>query len=114
VPARPARAAVFSETSGRIFSVSTPEWRLVHNPEKLVPEAPGGPYPIGRTELFDRRRDPREQGNLAALRPEVVQALVAEVDAWRRRDLREGAAEAVQTIDPTTAEELRALGYVIH
>jgi arylsulfatase A-like enzyme len=114
VPARPARAAVFSETSGRIFSVSTPEWRLVHNPESLVPEAPGGPYPIGRTELFDRRRDPREQGNLAALRPEVVQALVAELDAWRRRDLREGAAEAAQTIDPTTAEELRALGYIIH
>jgi arylsulfatase A-like enzyme len=114
VPAQPARTAVFSETSGRIFSVSTPEWRFVYNPEKLVPEAPGGPYPIGRTELFDRRRDPREQGNVAALRPEVVQALVAEVDAWRRRDLREGAGQAVQTIDPTTAEELRALGYIVH
>jgi len=114
VPARPARTAVFSETSGRIFSVSTPEWRLVYNPERLVPEAPGGPYPIGRTELFDRRRDPREQGNVAALHPEVVQALVAEVEAWRRRDLREGAADAVQTIDPSTAEELRALGYIVH
>jgi arylsulfatase A-like enzyme len=114
VPARPARTAVFSETSGRIFSVSTPEWRLVFNPERLVPEAPGGPYPIGRTELFDRRRDPREQGNVAALHPDVVQGLVAEVEAWRRRDLREGAADAVQTIDPATAEELRALGYIVH
>ena len=114
VPARPARTAVFSETSGKIFSVSTPEWRLVYNPERLVPEAPGGPYPIGRTELFDRRRDPCEQGNVATLHPEVVQALVAEVEAWRRRDLHEGAAEAVQTIDPGTAEELRALGYIVH
>jgi arylsulfatase A-like enzyme len=114
VPARPARAAAFAETSGRIFSVSTPQWRLVYNPERLVPEAPGGPYPIGRTELFDRRADPREQGNVAALRPEVVQALVAEIEAWRRRDLREGAADAVQTIDPETAEELRALGYIVH
>jgi arylsulfatase A-like enzyme len=114
VPPRPARTAVFAETSGRIFSVSTPEWRLVYNPERLVPEAPGGPYPIGRTELFDRRRDPREQGNVAALHPEVVQGLVAEIEAWRRRDLREGAADAVQTIDPATAEELRALGYIVH
>jgi arylsulfatase A-like enzyme len=114
LPARPARAAVFSETSGRIFSVSTPEWRLVYNPEGIVPEAPGGSYPIGRRELFDRRRDPREQGNVAALHPEVVRALVADIEAWRRRDLREGAADAVQTIDPATAEELRALGYIVH
>jgi arylsulfatase A-like enzyme len=114
VPARPARTAAFSETSGRIFSVSTPEWRLVYNPERIVPEAPGGPYPIGRTELFDRRRDPREQGNVAALHPDTVRALVAEVEAWRRRDLHEGAASAVQTIDPGTAEELRALGYIVH
>jgi arylsulfatase A-like enzyme len=113
VPARPARTAVFGETAGRIYSVSTPEWRLVSNPESLVPEAPGGPYPIGRMELFDRRRDPREQGNVAALRPEVVQGLLAEVAAWRRRDLGEGAADAAQTIDPTTAEELRALGYIV-
>jgi arylsulfatase A-like enzyme len=114
LPARPARAFAFGETSGKIFSVSTPEWRLVHNPERLVPEAAGGPYPIGRTELFDRRRDPREQGNVAALRPEVVRALVAEIEAWRRRDLREGAADDAQTIDPETAEELRALGYIVH
>jgi arylsulfatase A-like enzyme len=114
LPARPARSAVFSETNGRIFSVSTPEWRLVYNPESLVPEAPGGAYPIGRTELFDRRRDPREQGNVAALHPRTVHALVAEVEAWRRRDLREDAASAVQTIDPATAEELRALGYIVH
>jgi arylsulfatase A-like enzyme len=113
VPARPARAAVYSETSGRIFSVSTPQWRLVYNPGGIVPEASGGPYPIGRTELFDRRRDPREQGNVAALHPEVVRALVADIEAWRRRDLREGAADAVQTIDPGTADELRALGYVV-
>jgi arylsulfatase A-like enzyme len=114
VPARPTRTAVFAETSGRIFSVSTPEWRLVYNPEGLVPEAPGGPYPIGRTELFGRRRDPREQGNVAALHPETVRSLVAEVEAWRRRDLGHGAPDAVQTIDPATAEELRALGYIVH
>ena len=31
----------------------TAEWRFVYNPEKLPPEAPGGPYPIGELELFD-------------------------------------------------------------
>jgi arylsulfatase len=112
-PAVPARTAVFGETSGRIFSVSTPEWRLVHNPEALRLEAPGGPYPIGELELFDRRVDPREQSNVAAQRPDLAEALVAEIGAWRRRDLREGAARELQTVDPTTAEELRALGYVI-
>jgi arylsulfatase len=114
LPSPPARKEMFSETNGRIFSVSTPEWRLVYNPEGIVPEAAGGPYPIARTELFDRHQDPREQGNVAALHPDTVHALVAEIEGWRRRDLHAGAASAVQTIDPGTAEELRALGYIVH
>jgi len=111
--ARPVRTAAFSETSGKIFSVSTPEWRLVYNPEKLQPGAPGGAYPIGEIELFDRRADPHEQSNVAARRPDLVEAFVADIVAWRKRDLGEGPA-AAQTIDPATAEELRALGYVLN
>jgi len=42
-----------------------------------------------------------------------VEALTAEIVAWRRRDVRTGP-DAAQTIDPATAEELRALGYVIN
>ncbi len=107
------RTVAYAETSGRIFSASTAEWRLVYNPEKLHPPAPGGPYPIGEIELYDRRVDPREQTNVASRRPDLVQALTAEIVAWRRRDVRSGPG-AAQTIDAATAEELRALGYVIN
>jgi arylsulfatase A-like enzyme len=113
LPAQPVRAVAYAETSGKIFAAATPEWRLVYNPEKLSPPAPGGPYPIGEIELYDRRRDPREQVNVAARRPDLVEALTAEIIAWRRRDARTGP-DAPQTIDPATAEELRALGYVIN
>jgi arylsulfatase A-like enzyme len=113
LPALPVRTVAYGETSGKIFSATTPEWRFVYNPEKLEPPAPGGPYPIGEIELYDRRADPREQVNLAARRPDLVEALTAEIVAWRRRDVRTGP-DAAQTIDPATAEELRALGYVIN
>ena len=114
LPAAPVRTVAYGETSGKIFSATTPEWRFVYNPEKLVPPAPGGPYPFGEIELYDRREDPRERANVAARRPELVEALTAEILAWRRRDVRAGGPDAPQTIDPSTAEELRALGYVIN
>jgi hypothetical protein len=42
--------------------------------------------------------------------PDRVEALKAEIAAWRDRDLRGDLAP--QEIDPRTLEELRALGYV--
>jgi arylsulfatase A-like enzyme len=113
LPARPARAVAYSETSGRIFAARTAEWRFVYNPEKLHPEAPGGPYPIGDVELFDLRADRREQENLARRRPELVERLGADLLAWKRSHLREGGAPE-QTIDEETREELRALGYIVN
>jgi arylsulfatase A-like enzyme len=70
----------------------------------------------GRVELYDVRRDPLEQTNLA---PEASQALGALRDAlaarreWASRHsyLRRGA-EAQGSLDPETEKALRALGYV--
>jgi arylsulfatase A-like enzyme len=108
-PAADARP-LFSETNGRIYGVRADGWRFVFNPEDYTPGAPGGAYPIERVELYDLAEDPREQRNVAADHPDRVEALTAEIAAWRERDLH--AEVPSQEIDPETLEELRALGYV--
>jgi arylsulfatase A-like enzyme/Tfp pilus assembly protein PilF len=59
-------------------------------------------------ELYDLAEDPDELDNLARQRPAEVARLAAELEAW------EAAGSAVSTleVDPETARELRALGYV--
>ncbi len=106
----PGPRPLFSETNGRIYGVQTDGWRLIFNPEDHTPGAPGGAYPIERVELYDLAADPREQLNVAADHPDRVEALTAQITAWRDRDLRQDLPS--QEIDPETLEELRALGYV--
>jgi arylsulfatase A-like enzyme len=110
LPAATDARPLFSETNGRIYGVRADGWRFVFNPEDYTPGAPGGAYPIERVELYDLSRDPREQRNVAAEHPKRVEALTAEITAWRDRDLRPDVPS--QEIDPETLEELRALGYV--
>ena len=110
LPPRPVRQLVFGETGGRIFTVRTPEWRFVYNPEHLQPEAPGGPYPIAPAELYDEEKDPREAVNLASSRPDLVRVFSEEALAFRNRTRRkDGMAPGPA---PEALEELRALGYV--
>jgi arylsulfatase A-like enzyme len=113
VPARAPRAVAFSETSGRIFASRSVDWRFVYNPEKLRPQAPGGPYPIGEVELYDLRRDRRERDNIAERRKDLVENFTTQLLAWKQRERREGGAPE-QTIDEETREELKALGYVVN
>ena len=101
VPVEAPRDLAFSETSGRIFAARSLGWRLVHNPEKLRPDAPGGPYPIGEVELYDLRLDPREQDDVAGRRKDVVESLTARILAWKQRERREGGVPE-QTIDDET------------
>jgi arylsulfatase A-like enzyme len=112
LPAQPVRQAVFGETGGRIHSVRTREWRLVSNPERFHPDAPGGVYPIGETELYDLRNDPGERHNLAEARPDLVRALSAQIGEWKRLHLRPRGPET--KMEPEALEELRALGYLGH
>jgi arylsulfatase A-like enzyme len=110
LPERAVRELVFGETNGQIFSVRSPEWRFVYNPERLSPAAPGGPYAIAEAELYDQRADPRELENRAAERPELVRAFTGEILAWKSRSLRGGPPASGP--DPDALEELRALGYL--
>jgi arylsulfatase A-like enzyme len=110
-PHGPVHDAVFGETHGIIQTVRTKEWRFVRNPDRVHPDAPGGPYPIAGVELYDLRKDPGERLNLAEGRPEIVRAFDAELQSFqaRHRLKRGGGARGV---DPEALEELRALGYL--
>ncbi|HET7291783.1 MAG TPA: sulfatase [Vicinamibacteria bacterium] len=111
LPREPARTRLFSETHGSIYAARTAEWRLIFNPERLQPEARGGPYPFEAEELYDRRSDPAEQRNLAAARPDIVQGLTREILEFKRLKL-EPTAPMPEESDAETREELRALGYI--
>ncbi|HSL18185.1 MAG TPA: tetratricopeptide repeat protein [Methylomirabilota bacterium] len=59
-------------------------------------------------ELYDLAGDPGELDNLAPRRPAEVARLAAELEAWEAA----GGAASTLEVDPETARELRALGYV--
>ena len=61
-----------------------------------------------RSELYDRLRDPREQQDIAATRPEAVAAM----GAWLEQKAQASAATAPATVSSETREALAALGYV--
>ena len=61
-----------------------------------------------RPELFDVAADPREERDLASLRPEAVERLRQALRAVRERARPPSAA----TLDRASEERLRALGYV--
>lgn len=112
LPPRPVRPLTFGETNGRIFTVRTPEWRFVYNPDRLQPPAPGGAYPIAEAELYDEVRDPREVRNLASSRPDLVRAFSVEAQAFRNRTRPKDGVTPGPV--PEAVDELRALGYLEH
>jgi len=70
---------------------------------------------VQTAELFDRRSDPREEEDLADIRPEVVGTLRAALDLHFGPERRVVATEddrPADTMDPETEERLRALGYI--
>ena len=111
-PGKPA----FSEYGeSAVHTVIKDGWKLVDNPgghdPVCIPEAPPHHYPIGRTELYDLTRDPREQRNLAASDPARAADLARLIrqrfsGLTRRRDQ--------QAVPEEPARELEALGYVAH
>ncbi len=92
---------VISQYGSHLYSVRTPRWKLIYSP------ATRG------TVLFDLHRDPRETRDMAGERPEIAEALLAELTAWRQNRPRRGDEEgAAAEISEAKREELRALGYV--
>jgi len=78
-------------------------------PERLLSEQP----PPFEEQLFDLARDPREQRDRLLSEPAHAAALREELTAWFARMSRHrGAPVARETLDATTVDELRALGYL--
>ncbi len=86
---------------GRRIAVATPDTRLIYTVEQ------------DRSELYDYRADPLEAIDLSSERPETVERLREGVERWQSlvKTSAQQAAEAA-TVDETTIENLRALGYL--
>ena len=102
----PADAGVLSETGSAIGptgshiaieALRTPDRKLIATPA------------LGRTELYDLPRDPRERDDRAAAAPAEAATLRARLDALVAAAPPPPQAERT---DPALGEKLRALGYV--
>jgi len=92
---------VFAQYGDQLYCVRTPRWKLIQRTSNQ------------RVKLFDLHRDPGEQRNLSARRPDLSAALLAELEEWRvgRPQLDLGSRRDVELTEEMV-EELRALGYV--
>lgn len=57
-------------------------WVIDGTTKLIVPHVPADADGPGEPELYDLAADPHEMKNLAARKPEVVQALTAKLDGW--------------------------------
>ncbi len=89
------------------YAIVDGDWKLIHNVER-PPERP-------EFELFEFRRDPLDQKNLALQNPEVVARLGKALESWKKlaADAKlKPDSEAAQGMSAEQLEKLRALGYI--
>ena len=89
------------------FAINDGEWKLIHHTIR----------PAGRPEfeLFDAKRDPLDQHDVAAEHADVVQRLAKALDGWHQMALAaklKPDAETTKTMTPEQLQKLRSLGYV--
>ena len=86
------------------------EWKLVHNAANF--EKVGRP----EYELYRHKEDPLDLNNIAAERPDVVQALATEVKAWKgmvtQSQLPKAQEGVGDDVTPEQLNQLRNLGYI--
>ncbi len=89
------------------YSIILDGWKLIHNPKR----ASGKP----EYELYEERKDPLDQINLATQHPEIVNRLAKELAAWRIKASAERLkpdAESSIGLSQEELERLRSLGYI--
>ena len=89
------------------YAITIGGWKLVHNRARKA-QAP-------EFELYDLRKDPREQSNVAAQNPEVVARLAKALDGWHKMALAarlKPDGKATQDMSAEQLERLRSLGYI--
>jgi arylsulfatase A-like enzyme len=86
---------------GRRVALATSDLRLVYTAQG------------GAAELYEYRRDPLEQRDVAAEHPAAVERLVRGVGQWQALvESQRHDAEEVEEMKDETLEQLRALGYL--
>lgn len=105
----------FAERAGAVFSIRTPEWRYIYNPDNYhtycsrSDEDDGEGYLIEAEELYDVRNDPLQKNNLVAESPDVARELRGQILEWLNTNKRE---HKEQKLTKEAEDRLRALGYI--
>ena len=89
------------------FAIIADGWKLIYNPRR----PPGHP----EYELYDHRKDPLNLVDLAPERPEIVERLAEQLQAWHQQALAARLAphaEPAQGLSRKQLERLRSLGYI--
>ena len=88
------------------YGIVADGWKLIHNVER--------PAGVPEFELYDHARDPLDERDLAAERPQEVARLRALLEEWRAMTEQEKLPEG-DAVEGATGEEmdrLRSLGYL--
>ena len=92
---------VFSQYGSQIYSLRTPQWKLIVGGNWVNPM------------LFDLGRDSREKRNVARDYPVVVDSLIDELTVWRETRPRPNlSTRPPMDIGEETKQQLEALGYL--
>jgi arylsulfatase A-like enzyme len=88
------------------YAINDGEWKLIHHTVR----------PAGRPEfeLFDAKRDPLDQHDVASDRADIVARLGKALDGWHRmaQAARLKPDSEAQSMTPEQLRQLRSLGYV--
>lgn len=89
------------------YAIILDGWKLIHNIQPIE-EHP-------EYELYDHRKDPLDQVNLADKHPEIVERLAEELKAWKEKATAARLTPDSELEKKLTAEQLqhlRSLGYI--
>jgi arylsulfatase A-like enzyme len=105
----------FGERAGSIYSIRTPHWKYIYNPDNYhtycsrSDDDEGGGYIIEAEELYDVQNDPHERDNIVEQHREVALELRAQILEWLNTNKRE---HKEYELTKEAEERLRALGYI--
>jgi arylsulfatase A-like enzyme len=105
----------FGERAAAIYSIRTPQWKYIYNPDNYhtycsrSDDDEGEGYLIAAEELYDMQNDPHEKNNVAAQHREVALELRAQILEWLNTNKR---VHKEYELTKEAEERLRALGYI--